>query len=625
MTATTHGFKAEVQQLLDLMIHSVYSNRDVFLRELVSNAADALDKVRFLELTEGGLNPIAGEQAGIRITVDEEANTITLEDDGVGMTEEEAIENLGTIARSGSKAFFEDLKAQGKEQLPELIGQFGVGFYSSFMVADEVTVDTLSARKGEAPVRWSSKGDGTYAIEEGSRTTRGTTITLHLREDATEYASDDKLRAIIKAHSNYLSWPIFLGETQANSGKALWLKRPSEVTDEEAADFYHALAFDFEDPLMRVHFKVDTPLQYAAMLFVPKHRPHDLFFPEADRGPRLYARRVLISEHAKELLPDWLRFVRGVVDSEDISLNMSREMVQKTPVVRKIKDALTKRILKDLGKLAKREQAEDEDEHPYEVFWRAFGVLIKEGYYHDHHSLGERILPLLRFNALSHDDETGLMSLQQYKDAMPEGQDTIWTLSGESREAALASPHLEILRKKGWDVLILTDTVDEWLTQVLTEFDGVEIKSIARGEFDLDDEDDDTDKADLTGLAPWMTELFDGAVSSVRPSSRLTDSAAVLVDAAEGVSSQMERILAQANQSGFAAERHLELNVKHPLIRNLAALHEAGAQEAAEPIARLLLDDAMLMEGHLKDAPAVGRRLQHLLEQAAARAVAEQG
>jgi molecular chaperone HtpG len=470
-------------------------------------------------------------------------------------------------------------------------------------------------------VRWTSSGAGTYSVSEFEREHRGTRITLKLRSDADEYADEAKLSAAIRKHSNFLSWPIHIGEEQANSGKALWTKGPSEVSDEEANEFYKSLSFDFEEPLARVHTSVDSPIQYSAMLFVPKNRPYDLFQPEADRGPRLYARRVLILDHAKELLPDWLRFVRGVVDSEDISLNVSREMIQQTPVVRKIRDALTKRILKELGRMAKRE-VEEGEEHPYTSFWKSFGILMKEGYFHDKAALGERILPLLRFNVLSHEDAEGQMSLEAYKAAMPEDQDSIWYISAESREAALASPHLEAFRQRGWDVIVLTDTVDEWFVQSLESFDDVPVKSVTRGELELEEEDgDDTDKADLTELGPWMQELFGDAVASVRPSNRLTDSPAVLVDDAAGMSANMERILRQANQEMGAARRHLELNVKHPLIRDLVTLHSSGASDTAAPIARLLLDDALLMEGTVKDAPGIGRRLQALLQSAAAAAI----
>ncbi len=615
MSTQQHGFKAEVQQLLDLMIHSVYSNRDVFVRELVSNAADALDKARFLALTETELVPAAGEP-GVRLHVDKEAGTITLEDDGVGLSLDEAVQNLGTIAHSGSRAFFEQLKSAGRTDAPELIGRFGVGFYSCFMVADEVTVESQSIRRDQGGVRWRSEGAGSYTVEAHDRSFRGTRITLKLREDAQEYLDAFKLKGIIRQHSNFLSWPILVDGEQANSGKALWTEPPSSVTDEAANELYKSLCFDWEDPILRVHLTTESPLQIAAMLFVPRNRPHDLFHPEADKGPRLYARRVLIDEHARDVLPDWLRFLRGVVDSEDIPLNVSREMVQKTPAVRKIREVLTKRVLKELRRFAEKEAPEGEA-HPYDHLWSTFGVLLKEGYYQDKGAFGDELLPILRFNTSAGE---GLTSLAAYKAAMPEGQDAIWYLTADNREAALASPHLEAFRKKGWNVLLLTDAVDEWFVQTLGEFDGAEVKSVARGELTLDD-DGDGEKASLEGLAPWMTGVLGGEVAGVRESVRLTDSPAVLVDDEHGISGNMERLLRAARQDVPAARRHLELNTRHPLIRDLARLHEAGRTDVAEPIARLLLDDALLMEGTVKDAQAVGRRLQALLASAASAAV----
>lgn len=615
MSAQQHGFKAEVQQLLHLMIHSVYSDREVFLRELVSNAADALDKARFIGLTREDLTPAAHEDAGVRILLDPAEFTLTLEDDGVGMTEEEVVDNLGTIARSGTRAFLEQLKSEGKGDQTNLIGQFGLGFYSAFMVADHVVVNTRSVEPGAAAVRWSSHGEGTFEVGPSEREHRGTSITLHLREDCRDFVEKAKLEAIIRKHSNFLPWPIFVAGTQANTGKALWAERPSEVDDEEAAAFYKQVSNDWRDPIMRVHASVDTPLQYHAMLFVPEARPYDLFHPEAPRGPRLYARRVLIEEHARHLLPEWLRFVRGVVDSEDIPLNVSREMVQQTAIVQKIKAGLTKRILKELGKFAEEHPTSTDDKPGYDTLWKSFGVLLKEGYYHDADRYSDLLLPLFRFNALSHDDAAGLKSLADYKSEMKEGQDAIWYLSAESRGSALTSPHLEALRKRGWDVLLLTDTVDEWLVGSLTEFDGVPLKNVARGDFDVKDDDDDTtERADLTGLGPWLNGLLAGAVAEVRPSNRLTDSPCVLVDADHGLSSNMERILRAANQDvPGASARVLELNPTHPLIRNLAQLHANGREAAAEPLARLLYDDALLLEGSVKEPAAMGKRLQALL------------
>ncbi|MEZ4322709.1 MAG: molecular chaperone HtpG [Myxococcota bacterium] len=613
-----HGFKAEVQQLLELMIHSVYSDREVFLRELVSNAADALDKVRFVALTRSDLVE-AYDVPGIRITADAEAGTVTIEDDGIGLTEEEAVENLGTIAKSGTKAFLDAVKNEAGA--PNLIGQFGLGFYSAFMVADEVTVESRSALPDQKPIRWVSEGKGSFSISEGDRETRGTKITLKLREDAKEFGEVPRLSHIVRKHSNFLAWPIQVDGQQANSAKALWAEPPSQVSDDEANQFYKTVAMDWRDPALRIHLSVDSPFQYHALLFVPAERPYDLFNPEAPRGPRLYAKRVLIEEHARELLPDWLRFLRGVVDSEDIALNVSREMVQKTAVVQKIRKALTKRVLKDLVRFSEAEpeptDAGEEAKPTYDTVWRAFGALLKEGYYHERAEWEDQLLPLLRFNTTAHDDEDGLMSLAQYKEAMPEGQDTIWYLTAESRKAALSSPHLEAFKKRGWNVLLLTETVDEWFVNALQEYDGLPVKSVARGELELTEDEDGAEKADLTGLTPWLSEFLGDSVASVRASNRLTDSAVVLVDDDQGLSSNMERILRAANQDvHMGAKRILELNPRHPLIANLAKLHESDKKDDAGELARLLLDDAMLLEGTVKDPTAMGRRLQQLLVKA---------
>jgi len=623
MSAVELGFKAEVQQLLELMIHSVYSDREVFLRELVSNAADALDKVKFLELTRTDLQPAGSEQHGVRITHDKGARTITIEDDGIGMSEVEIVDLLGTIARSGTREF---LAQSGDGTGPKLIGQFGLGFYSAFMVADRVVVESRSALPGNDPVRWESGGKGTFTVGKGLREPRGTAVTLTLREDAGEFLDGVRLREAVRKHSNFLPWPISVEGEQANSAQALWAEPPSKVTDEQAATFYRSIAMDWQDPARRIHVSVDSPLQYSALLFVPRSRPWDLFYPDATKGPKLYARRVLIEDHAKEVLPDWLRFVRGVVDSEDIPLNVSREMVQKTPIVRKIKEALTKRVLKDLAEWADEVPPEDappDDAPTYTSFWRELGMLLKEGVVHDLPRFGDLLTPLLRFHALSHADESGLLSLADYRKAMPTGQDAIWFLTGESRAAVLASPHLEVFRKKGWDVLLLTDPVDEWLVTRLTTYEGMPLKSVSRGAIDITSEVDDSAKAELTDFLPWLEKLLGDRVGGVRPSARLTESAVVLVDAEDALSANMERILKQANQEiGPSAKRILELNPTHPLIRNLADLQKKGREREAAELAELLYDDAMLLEGTVTEPAALGRRLQQFLVQASERALA---
>lgn len=634
MSAVEHGFKAEVQQLLDLMIHSIYSDREVFLRELVSNAADALDKVRFLEVTRPDLVAAATENPGVRIEIDADAKTITIEDDGVGMTQDEVVQNLGTIAHSGTKAFAQKLaearKEGDSEGSPDLIGQFGIGFYAAFMVARQVDVETRSAEPDASAVRWSSEGNGTYTLDGGDREHRGTRITLHLRSDADEFADKTRLSSIVRKYSNFVSWPVMVDSAtdeedaeQANDGKALWRSRPSEVSDDEANAFYKQVSGDWNDPGLTIHFHVDTPLQYSAMLFVPKQRPYDLFIPNIDRGPRLYAKRVLITEHAKGLLPDWMRFVSGVVDSEDISLNVSREMVQQTPILQKIGDALQKRVLKELGKLLRSkgdEETKEKNRALYEEIWEAFGLLLKEGYYHSGPDTRDRLKPLMLFNTRAAEDADELITLEEYVEEMEEGQDAIWYITAESREAALRNPALEAFAKKGWDVLLLTDPVDEWMLSALSEYEGTPLKSVSRGELDLD-EDEDEDKADLTGLLPWMEQTLSGQVAGVRRSVRLTDSAAVLVDDDNGISANMQRILKQANQAAPPSQRILEVNPGHPLIKNLATLQEAGKEDVARPLTELVLDGARLLDGSLDEPAAMGKRVQSLLEQFAAQAV----
>ena len=622
MTAQQHEFKAEVRQLLDLMIHSLYSDREIFVRELVSNAADALDRARFLGHTRPDLVAPRGEPE-IRILFDEAARTVTIEDDGIGLTEAEAVENLGTIAHSGSKAFLKAL-ADSKDK-PSFIGQFGVGFYSAFMVAEKVTVLTRSALPDEPGVLWTSKGEGSYELEKAERPHRGTTVTVKLREDAAEFADGARLRGIVRKYSNFLPWPIRVGGEQANSAKALWLEPSNAVSAEDAHELYRELSRDWRDPALVIHAAADSPIQFNALLFVPTEAPWDLYHPEVPRGPRLYARRVLIGEHARDLLPDWLRFLRGVVSSEDIALNVSREIIQKTPAVQKIRKALTKRVLKDLDACA--HAAVEEGKEPvYPGIWREFGAVLKEGYVHDTGEWREYLQPLLRFNALSHADEKGIVSLAEYKAAMKEGQDAIWFLCGPSREVILRSPHLEALRKRGFDVLLMTDPVDEWLVSVLPEFDGTPLKSASRGEVTAPEVSDPVAQEKVADLAPWLHGLFGDTLAGVRSSGRLTDSACVLVDEESGISANMERLLRAARHDHVPnARRWLELNATHPLIQDLAALHKAGRDEMAEPIARMLLDDALLLEGVVKDPTDMGRRLQELLAQAAKSALASGG
>lgn len=604
-----HGFKAEVQQLLELMIHSVYSDREVFLRELVSNAADAIDKARFLSLTRPELRPGAADGPAVRIRVDAEARIVSVEDDGIGMTHAEAVDNLGTIARSGTRAFLQ----AAQDGAPRLIGQFGLGFYASFMVADRVEVDTLSAEPDAPAVRWISDGKGSFDVTEGTRSTRGTTVTLHLRDDAGEFAEASRIQAIVRKHSNFLAWPVFVGEAQANVAKALWAEPPSQVSEEDATAFYKGLAFDWRAPAARIHVSVDSPIQVRALLFVPEDRPFDLYTPDAPRGPRLYTRRVLIEDHARTLLPDWLRFVRGVVECDDIPLNVSREMVQNTPLVRKLHDILTKRVLAQLEKhAAAPAEGPDAPRVPWSTVWTAFGPLLKEGVWHEHGDIRDQLLPLLRFHTTACEQPEGLRSLAEIKAGRKEGQEHMWFVTAPSREAALSSPHLEAFRRRGWEVILLTDAVDEWFAQALTEFDGVSLRNAGRGDLDLPEAATEGE-ADLGAFAGWAKGVLGDIVADVRRSNRLTDSPAVLVDTEDGMSANMQRILRQANQQVPPSRRVLELNASHGLVRNVMGLVEQGKAGDAEELLRLMLDNALLLEGGAVDAPSLGRRLQGLL------------
>ncbi|MED5370076.1 MAG: molecular chaperone HtpG [Myxococcota bacterium] len=599
----THTFDAEVRQLLDLVIHSLYSEREVFLRELISNASDALDKARVVGLQEEGFQAAAGEPR-IDVSVDTVNNTITLSDNGVGLTEDEAIAALGTIAHSGTKAFAQALK----EQEHNLIGQFGVGFYAAFMVADRVQVRSLSGKPGATPILWECDGSTEYTVTAAERGDRGTDIILHLREDAQEFADEDRLRDIIKRYSEFVSYPIFVAEEQANEPKALWTRSPSEVEDDEYKAFYKQLTGDFQDPASHLHWSADAPLQYKALLFLPAAAPYDLNHADGRRDIKLYARRVLIDDQASFLVPDYLRFVRGVVDTEDLQLNVSREMVQQTAVVDKLQSALTSKVLRHLVSLAKKQP------ETYETLWANFGAVLKEGLHNVSSSKDkERLTTLVRFNSTRHDDPSGQVSLAQYVEAMGEDQDEIYYLVGPDHDSVKRSPHLEAFKRKGVEVLLSWDTVDEWALPSLAEFEGKKLVSISRGEVDLGEDEQSEPTAQVSeDLTTWIQQVLAGEVSKVRSSKRLTASASVLVDDEYGVSNNMQRIMQQLNQSLPASMRILEINPSHDLVRTLDQLHKDGRASEAEPLAWLLLDQARLVEGEVRDPAGLVQRLQTL-------------
>ncbi len=593
----TFGFEAEVRQLLDLVIHSLYSQREVFLRELVSNSSDALDRLRVTGLSRDDLR-VTDDEPGISVSLDAENKTITISDNGIGLTSEEAREHLGTIARSGTKAFVQALEeTQGDDGL---IGQFGVGFYSALMVADSVTVESLSALPDAEPVRWTCDGSTTYTLGAGSRETRGTDVVLHLRDDAAEFADLDQLRTIIRRHSEFIRYPITLDDTVVNEPHALWTRDPKDVAEDEYQAFYRHVTGDWGEPAAWLHVRADAPLQYKTVLFFPARAPHDLNYPDGKRPLKLYARRVLIEDEAKFLLPEYLRFARGVVDTEDLDLNVSREMVQQTALITVLKGQLTNRILKRLKELAKK------DSDTYEALWTEYGNVLKEGIHSDFERR-DKLVELARFRTTRGDDQW--VSLAQVLEAQADSDDTIWYLTGPDLETVKRSPHLESFRQRGIEVLLLTDVVDEWVTQALPEYQGKKLQSVARGELDHED----TPEAELAeGLVGWIQEVLGDQVKEVRASKRLTDSPSVLVDDAAGLGANMERILAQMGQAFPTSQRILEINAGHPQVKTLAALYDAGEADRAAPLAGLLLDQALLLEGKVQDPEGLVDRIQAL-------------
>jgi len=608
----TNRFEADVRQILHLVTHSLYSDREVFLRELVSNASDALDKARFLGLQHDDLRTTEGEPS-IRLSFDADAGTVTIEDDGVGLTEEEAREHLGTIARSGTSAFADALKEKGEN--PEaLIGQFGVGFYSAFMVADEVTVESLSALADATAISWKSDGGEGYELTEGSRTKRGTAITLKLREEAKDFADEGKLTEIVRKHSDFVPWPVMMGEEQVNRAKAIWAQSPSEVSEEDYIDLYKHVSMDWQEPLTHIHIRAEGTLQFNAILFIPKTRPWQLERLDYKVGVQLFQKGVKVLDHADDVVPRFLRFVSGVVDSPDLDLNVSREILQQTPIVKAIRKQITKKLLKHLAAEAKKE-----GEETYIQFWSEFGHILKEGLAEDGESSKDLLTGLLRFETT--ESEGASMSLAELKEGMIDGQDALWYYTSVDKDRIQSAPVLEGFRKRDWEVMLMTDPVDEWVAMSVSEFDGVPLKSVLTGELPEDeaDEDDDTKKAkdEAKPLITWMGEILQSDVAEVRASSRLTDSPSVLVDQEGGMGSNMERILKAANQEvGPGAKRVLEINPNHSLVKTLAKLNNDG-QTGLEPFARLLLDHAAIAEGRLDDPQGFASRLQTLMEKAA--------
>ncbi len=606
----TLGFQAEARQLLKLMIHSLYSNKEIFLRELISNAADAADKLRFEALSDSALYEDDSELK-IRVSYDKEARTITVQDNGIGMSREEVIENIGTIAKSGTQQFLESLTGdQAKDA--KLIGQFGVGFYSAFIVADKVTLTTRRAGMGpEHGVRWESSGEGEFTVETVEKPDRGTEIVLHLREGEDEFLDGFRLRNIIHKYSDHIDIPILMpkeeGEKetgeweQINKASALWARPRNEISEEEYKEFYKHVAHDFEDPLAWTHNRIEGKLEYISLLYIPKRAPFDLWDRERRHGVKLYVRRVFIMDDAEQLMPNYLRFVRGVIDSNDLPLNVSREILQQSKVIDSIRSGSVRKVLDLLDGMAKNEPEK------YATFWSEFGKVMKEGPAEDYANR-ERIARLLRFASTHNGDDTQNVSLADYVERMKEGQKYIYYITADSYNAARHSPHLEIFRKKGIEVLLLFDRVDEWLVSSLTEFDGKPLKSIAKGELDLGDLEDEEEKKEQKKIAKEFKDLvkrvekaLGDRVKEVRLTHRLTDSPACLVSDLYDMGTHLERILKEAGQEVPSSKPILELNPEHPLVLKL---REEKPGKRFDDWVEVLFDQAVLAEGGQLDDPA---------------------
>ena len=627
--SSAHDFEAEVSQVLHLVIHSLYSHKEVFLRELISNASDALDKLRFRALTEPAL---MGDDATleIRVLLDKDKGTLTVEDTGVGMTREELVRELGTVARSGSKAFLEALADKKKDV--SLIGQFGVGFYSAYLVADQVDVLSRAAGSAEASL-WSSDGKKSFTVVASSRRTRGTSITLHLKEDQKEFLETWRVRSLISRYSDYVAHPIRMavegkdakpGEFETvNRASALWQRPKSEVTDEQYDEFYQHLTHDHEKPLARAHFKLEGTQELALLLFVPRVPPFELGMTREARGVRLFVKRVLIMDRCEELVPEWLRFVRGVVDSEDLPLNVSREVLQDSQASRSIKKQIVKATLDMLDRLV--EEA-DEKKQDYATFWKAFGIMVKEGLATDFEHK-DRLAKLVRY--VSSKDETQTTSLHDYVARMPAGQEAIYYVLGETLAAAQGSPHLEELRRRGYEVLYMTDPVDEWAAEALREFEGKKLVSAMRADLKLDETDDqkkakETRTAELGPLLDRMKSALGDKVVDVRVSDRLTDSPACLVIQGAGPHGYVERLLKERGHDAPKAKRVLEINAAHPVIEHLRSVVGQGGGAANDKVndwVTVLYDQALLTEGSaIEDPNAFARLVTGLLMDAAAAA-----
>jgi TNF receptor-associated protein 1 len=611
MTAKAHEtyeFRAEIRQLLDLVVHSLYTDKEIFLRELVSNASDSMEKLRHIEATEKDVHsPTLPLE--IHITTDKEAGTLTIADHGIGMNHDELVQNLGTIAHSGTKAFLATLKETGKAP-GDLIGQFGVGFYSAFMVAEKVEIHTRSWRADGEPLVWISDGQGGYEIEAGADDTpRGVKMVLHFKEGEKEYAEEHRVRHLIERYSNFVGFPILLNGTRVNEVEALWLKNKSDVTDEQYKAFYQFACRAFDEPSFRLHFSADAPIAINALLFLPTDNPEKMGFAKAEPGVALYSRKVLIDASPEGLLPEWMRFVRGVIDSPDIPLNISRESMQDSALVRKIGSVISKRVIKLLEKEA------EADPEKYRAFYRNFERFLKEGVANDYANR-EPLAKLLRFES-SLTDPGAVCGLGDYVARMKDGQDAIYYLVGPGRDHVETSPYLEAFKARGLEVAYFTDAVDEYVVEALGTFDGKKLVSIRHGGVELDDADADGESLsdeETTALCEFLKNHLGDRVTRVDKGKRLVDSPVIALVPSDGMSPQMRQMM-KAMDENFKDEVkvELEINPRHPLIRKLAATREANP-DLAGLVASQLFDNAMIAAGLLEDARDMVKRMIQLME-----------
>ncbi len=613
-----YEFKAEIKKLLDIIIHSLYTHKEIFLRELISNASDALDKARF-EQSRSTEMASADAELAITITTDAEGKRLTITDSGIGMDKDEVVDNIGTIAHSGSAEFLRKV-AEDQAQPDNIIGQFGVGFYSVFMVAAEVTLTSRSHRPDAKPVRWHSDGLGSYTIEElDEDLPRGTSIEIVLREGEEEYAEKERIEAIIKRHSNFISFPIFVDGEKVNTIPALWREPRFNVKKEQYTEFYKFLTYDTEEPFETLHISVDAPVQFNALLFIPQKSPMLFDVNNIEYGLDLYVRRVLIQRENKELLPQYLGFIKGVVDTEDLPLNISRENIQENVLIRKIAANIHKQILDRLLKIASNEPER------YEQFWREHNKLFKLAYAQFEHQ--DKIKDLVRFNSSHCEDASGLVSLQDYVERMPEGQNEIYYISGQSREAIESSPHLEILKRKNLEVLYLFEPIDEFVLESLRTYgehafvaaehaDPAKLEAISSAEEESKEELTEEEQRDIDGLLKAMQDILGDRVTEVRSSKRLHNSPACLVNPDGGMSSQMQKIMHLVNKDESIPQKVLEINPQHQLTRNLLHIYQQeGSNDFIRKTTEQLFESALLLEGYLNDPHALVNRTFELLQQ----------